>query len=168
MHGENMKLIDDSLVAAIWMRLSWTSIIQPWLCTIWLPSSGPSEEASLWSRMPNLPGSAQSCLTVVPFAKPSMLCWRHSFTDNTLTNAWTFGLTMREGRSLFSSLQNISLNKKFSISKYSLLILTFWLTYINPQKKVLREKVSITCLETIWHKTVLELNNKYFRNLVFS
>ena len=109
---------------------SWTSTIQPWLCTMWLPSSGPSEEVNLWSQMPNLHGSGRSCLTVVPFAKPRILCWRHSFTDNTLTNAWTFRLTMRESRSLFSSLlRNVILNKKCSISKYS-------------QKKVLPEKVS--------------------------
>ena len=75
-------------------------------CTKWLPSDRSSDEASRWSQIPKRCGRARSCLTVVPFTKPRILCWRHTFTDNTL---WQ----MYKSRPLFCLLvTNVILNKK--------------------------------------------------------
>lgn len=67
---------------------------------------------------------ARSWLIVVLFTKIRILCC------DTVTDAWTFRVTMGKIKSLFCFLMRIViLNKKLLNSKYSLCIITFWWTY---------------------------------------
>jgi hypothetical protein len=71
--------ISWSFVAAVWMGVSQTATVQSWLGTKCIPSFWPSDEA-FWCRFQN-GAEVQETVTVVPFAKPRILCWRHKFTE---------------------------------------------------------------------------------------
>ena len=50
----------------------------------WLSSFSNSEEASWWSQIIIWSGGSRSCLSMVLFIMPRILCWRHSYSHNTL------------------------------------------------------------------------------------
>jgi len=50
----------------------------------WLSSFSTSEEASWCSQIIIWLGSSKSCLSVVLFTMPRILCWRHSYNHNTM------------------------------------------------------------------------------------
>jgi len=73
---------DSSLVAAIWMEVSWTSAytaptLQKWDSSIWL-----SEDASWWVDSEMSRKFRKLSFTLVPLEKARVLCWSHTFTDN--------------------------------------------------------------------------------------
>ena len=74
--------------AAMLQQFQWeclgTYTVQPWLYSKWHLSFQSSEEASWWSLIPNCCGSASRCFTVFLFARPRVLCWRYTCTDNAL------------------------------------------------------------------------------------
>jgi len=98
------------------------------------PSFWSSEEASWWSQIPNRCRTARSCVTVVLFTKPTIPCWKQtSFTDNTSWKMhellwWLCGKVCH--CSVFSGKMLLRI-KCFWESKYSLCILTVWMTYIH-------------------------------------
>ena len=69
---------------------------------------GPLKRHHVGHRIPKCCPSPGSCGTVVPFAKPWLLSWRHTFPDETLWQMhWTFRVTRRKSVSLFFFTTNV-------------------------------------------------------------
>ena len=102
---------DSSLVAAIWMEVSWTSTIwarlQKWVSSIWL-----SEDESWWLDSKMLRKFRKLSFTIISLVKTRVLCWSHTFTNNTLSNAWTFRVNMEKWLTVLFHIRNAILNKK--------------------------------------------------------
>jgi len=102
--------------------------LQKWVSSIWL-----SDDLSWWLDSEVLRKFRKLSFTLVPLAKARVLCWSHTFTDNTLRRMHEPSGWMWKSGSLFSfAWEMLFLTKSSQIRKYSLCILTFWLTYVPP------------------------------------